>query len=167
MPAKSLPVVDVIFDDPAWAKSRLGCRKLVPDMIGLAWSMVPERPKGFIPEVSVTLANDAGIHVLNKDHRGKDKPTNVLSFHTWDHMNDIPDGIGSAPVGDIIIAFETIKREAKEQGKPLSHHFCHMIIHGFLHLLGYDHIRDHEAETMEALEIKILAKAGIPNPYNL
>lgn len=80
-------------------------------------------------------------------------------------MDDIPEGIGHVPIGEIIIAFETIKREAIEQNKSLSDHFSHMLIHGFLHLLGYDHIIDQDAEIMEALEVKILKKLDISNPY--
>lgn len=160
-----MPNVDILFDSPLWAKARLSCRKRVPLILETAWALVPQKPKGFDPEVTVTLSCDADIQILNRDHRGKDKPTNVLSFPDWDCMADIPAGIGAAPIGDIVIAFETIRREAHEQGKSLAHHFSHMITHGFLHLLGYDHIKSSDADEMEALEVKILRKMGVPNPY--
>jgi probable rRNA maturation factor len=106
-------------------------------------------------EFSLLLTNDTHIQQLNKDFRGQDNPTNVLSF---------PDDTGNY-LGDIAIALETIVREAKEQEKDFYHHFIHMLIHGLLHLQGYDHETDIEAEEMEALEIKILADMGIENPY--
>ncbi|MDD3020613.1 MAG: rRNA maturation RNase YbeY [Alphaproteobacteria bacterium] len=168
MPPKpsNAPIVDLLFDSPLWGKSRLGCRALVPSLIALSWKNVPDKPKGIIPEVTVTLTDDSYIQELNRDHRSKDKPTNVLSFPNFEHMSEIPSGIGEAPIGDIIVAFETVKRESIEQGKTFKDHLSHMIVHGFLHLLGYDHISAPQAEEMEALEVKILKKLDIPNPYN-
>ena len=158
-------LIDLIFDTPEWAKSKLSARKRVREVIDLTWSMVPKRPKGIKPELTVTLTNDKSIKILNRDYREKDKPTNVLSFPMWNNMAEIPNGAGEIPLGDIIIAFETIKREAIEQEKTLADHFTHMLIHGFLHLLGYDHIKEGDAELMESLEIKILKKLSISNPY--
>ena len=109
--------------------------------------------------------DDAAIQILNRDYRNKDKPTNVLSFPMFNAMSEISPQSGEIPLGDIFIAFETIKREATEQGKPLADHFTHMLVHGFLHLLGFDHITDAEAAVMESLEIKILKGLSIPNPY--
>ncbi len=168
MPPKpsQAPIVDLLFDSPFWGKSKLGCRSLVPMLVDLTWANVPKKPKGIIPEVTITLTDDSYIQELNRDHRSKDKPTNVLSFPNFENMTEIPAGIGEVPIGDIMVAFETVKRESIEQEKPLNHHFSHMIVHGFLHLLGYDHILDHQAEEMEALEVKILKKLDIPNPYN-
>jgi len=157
--------IDILFDAPEWAKSKLSARKRIKDVLELTWDNVPKRPKNVHPELTVTLTNDADIKILNRDYRAKDKPTNVLSFPMWDNMSEIPNGAGEIPLGDIIIAFETIAREAVEQEKTLANHFTHMLIHGFLHLLGYDHIIDKDAEKMEALEIKILKKLGIDNPY--
>lgn len=157
--------IDILFDSPEWAKSKLSARKRVTDVLNLAWGMVPKRPKGIEPELTITLTNDADIKILNRDYREKDKPTNVLSFPMWDHMSDIPNNAGAIPLGDIIIAFETIKREAIEQEKALADHFTHMLIHGFLHLLGYDHMNDKDAKAMESLEIKILKELSISNPY--
>lgn len=104
---------------------------------------------------TIKFTDDAEIQQLNKDFRGKDKPTNVLSF-----PNDSEDYLG-----DIAISIETIKREAVEQDKAYEHHMLHMIIHGFLHLLGFDHIDDEEAEEMESFEIAVLQEIGIKNPY--
>jgi probable rRNA maturation factor len=105
--------------------------------------------------VSILLTSDEKIQQLNRDFRNMDKPTNVLSF-----PSDEDDYIG-----DIAIAYETLEREAKEQDKDFIHHFIHMLIHGILHLYGYDHMNDNDAEKMESLEIKILADMGIENPY--
>lgn len=106
-------------------------------------------------DVAVVLSDDAQIRALNRDFRGKDAPTNVLSFPSDE----------SDEWGDILFAHETIAREAAEQGKTFHDHFCHLLVHGMLHLLGYDHIQEEEANEMEALEIAILAKLSIANPY--
>ena len=131
----------------------------------MAWDTLPKRPKGLIATLTVTLTDDAAIQILNRDYRHKDKATNVLSFPMWNSLNEIPSDIDETPLGDIIIAFETISREAKDQNKTLADHFSHMLVHGFLHLLGYDHIDDSDATIMESLEIKILKKLAIANPY--
>jgi probable rRNA maturation factor len=110
-------------------------------------------------EVSVTFCDDKAIRALNVEWRGKDQPTNVLSFPT-------PGAIERKPLlGDVIIAYETVSREAKEQGKALRAHAAHMVSHGFLHLIGYDHETAAEAERMEALERKIATALGFPDPY--
>ncbi|WP_237152687.1 rRNA maturation RNase YbeY [Oryzibacter oryziterrae] len=112
-------------------------------------------------ELSVVLTDDASIRLLNRDHRGKDSPTNVLSF-----PQDDPDSDAYGPLlGDIVVAHETVAREAIEGDLPFDNHFAHMIVHGFLHLVGYDHITDEEAEEMEGLETAVLARLGIPDPY--
>jgi probable rRNA maturation factor len=97
---------------------------------------------------------------LNHQYRGKDKPTNVLSFPA-----DLPPHIELPLLGDLIIATGVVTAEAAEQKKPLIAHWAHMVVHGCLHLLGYDHIDDDEAEEMEALETTIMAKLGYPDPY--
>ena len=115
-----------------------------------------EKAKG---AVTVVLADDAQVRELNRDYRKKDKATNVLSF---------PDGATYGDfisLGDIILAYETIAREADEQGKRFSHHAQHLVVHGVLHLMGYDHENDDDAETMERREVRILKGLAIANPY--
>lgn len=106
-------------------------------------------------ELAVVLADNAQVQRLNCEFRGKDKPTNVLSFPSDEE----------AEWGDIILAYEVIDAEAAEQGKSFHDHFCHLLVHGMLHLFGYDHIEQDEAEEMEAIEIEILSKLAIANPY--
>ena len=116
-------------------------------------------------ELAVMLTDDAGIRTLNSNWRGIDKPTNVLSFPALPPTG--PGGPDDAPrmLGDIAIAYETTRREADDEQKPFDHHLSHLAVHGFLHLIGYDHEKDDDAETMEALEREILAQLGIPDPY--
>jgi len=114
-------------------------------------------------ELAVLLCNDETIAGLNARWRGHDKPTNVLSFPASRLRSDLPDE--KTPLGDIAIAYETLAREAVEQGKLVSDHLSHLVVHGFLHLLGYDHHRGSEAERMERLERDILARMGIADPY--
>ncbi len=116
-------------------------------------------------ELAVMLTDDTGIRTLNNNWRNIDKPTNVLSFPALQ-----PTGEGSpddAPrmLGDIAIAYETTRREADEEQKPFNHHLSHLAVHGFLHLIGYDHENDDDAEDMEGLEREILSHLGIPDPY--
>ncbi|MXQ11879.1 rRNA maturation RNase YbeY [Microvirga makkahensis] len=112
-------------------------------------------------EASVMLTDDAHIRELNRTWRGKDKPTNVLSFPAPEQ----PGAAGPRHLGDIALAYETLVRESEEESKELAHHFAHLIVHGVLHLLGYDHEVEEEAEIMEALEVKALASLGIADPY--
>jgi probable rRNA maturation factor len=116
-------------------------------------------------ELAVMLTDDSGIRTLNSNWRGIDKPTNVLSFPALQPTGG--GGPDDAPrmLGDIAIAYETTRKEADDEQKPFDHHLSHLAVHGFLHLIGYDHEKDDEAEVMEALEQEILAQLGIPNPY--
>jgi len=113
-------------------------------------------------ELSIAFADDATVRDLNRDYRGQDKPTNVLSFESGDEA-DIPGE--PLMLGDVVLARETCAREAVEAEKTFADHLTHLVIHGVLHLLGYDHEVEAEAEEMEALEIAILADMGIDNPY--
>lgn len=136
-------------------------------------------------EVTLLLTTDARIRVLNRDWRGMDKPTNVLSFPQFPlspppasrakarihkgspaTVDQIAAFAGVTPVGDVILALQTIRREAKEQKKSIENHMIHLVVHGTLHLFGYDHIRAGDAKTMERLEVDILASLGYPDPYN-
>lgn len=110
-------------------------------------------------ELSIVLGNDDAIRILNRDYRGKDGPTNVLSFPAR--------AVGAGPrmLGDIVLAFETVAAEAAEQAKPVADHLRHLVVHGMLHLLGFDHETDADAERMESLETGILATMGISDPY--
>ncbi len=112
-------------------------------------------------EISVLFCDDAFIRELNRKWRGQDKPTNVLSFPAGGTGTPGPGCL----LGDIVIAFETTSRQALEAGKPLRDHVAHLLVHGFLHLIGHDHIEAAEAEAMEALERAILARLGIDDPY--
>ncbi len=112
-------------------------------------------------EVAVSLADDARVREANRDFRGKDAPTNVLSFPAAP-----PERIGSSPfLGDVILAYETLEKEAALEGKRIEDHLAHLVVHGLLHLIGYDHMTDDEAERMERLETAILASLAIADPY--
>ncbi|PSW09761.1 rRNA maturation RNase YbeY [Photobacterium sanctipauli] len=111
-------------------------------------------------ELTIRLVDEAESHALNHEYRGKDKPTNVLSFPF-----ESPPGVELDLLGDLIICRQVVEKEAKEQDKPLNAHWAHMVVHGSLHLLGYDHIEDDEAEEMEGLETEIMQKMGFDDPY--
>jgi len=111
-------------------------------------------------ELSIVLTDDAEQRVLNRDWRCIDKSTNVLSFPQIEPFWPV-----SGLLGDIIVARETLEREAAEQGVSVEDHFTHLVVHGFLHLLGYDHMDDDEALAMEGLETQILASLGVADPY--
>jgi probable rRNA maturation factor len=132
-------------------------------------------------EACIVLADDTLVQSLNRDYRGKDAPTNVLSFpfqqpagsaHSSDIGSDAAEprhlGPGVAEprhLGDVVLAAETVSREADAQDTPLLHHLQHLVVHGLLHLLGFDHDTDAQAEVMERLEVQILATLGVPDPY--
>ncbi len=115
-------------------------------------------------ELSMLFCDDAEIRALNAQWRGKDSATNVLSFPAA----DLSPGDAPGPLlGDIAVAFETVSREAALEGKPFDHHLTHLIVHGILHLLGYDHVGDGDAEVMENLERDILNELDVPDPYTV
>ncbi len=111
-------------------------------------------------QVSIEIVDEQLSQELNKTYRGKDKSTNVLSFAL-----EIPEDVEEDLIGDLAICAPLVEAEANEQGKAIMHHWAHLTIHGVLHLLGYDHIKDEEADKMESLEIKLLQRLNIPNPY--
>lgn len=115
-------------------------------------------------EISVVLADDALVQSLNRQYRGQDKPTNVLSFAALDGEEDLPPD-GPLLLGDVVLAFETTSREAEAEAKTLGDHLSHLLVHGVLHLLGYDHLEEADADEMEEQERVILANLGIADPY--
>ena len=153
------PIIDVSVEDERW-REVAGLQNLIEQAVGSALDCADGAPVTRA-EISLVLANDAQIAGLNQRYRGKSSATNVLSF-----PSGAPAAAGTAMLlGDVVVSFETINRESREHGKSFENHLCHLIVHGVLHLLGYDHEIESCAETMEALEISALAQIGVPNPY--
>jgi probable rRNA maturation factor len=150
------PSIDVLIDSELWSSQ--------PDaeaVVRRAVAAAVDEGSSQTGELAIVLTDDSAIRALNRDWRGMDKPTNVLSFPGGGNAPD-----DEAPhLGDVIIAYETTAREAQEEGKSLADHLTHLTVHGYLHLLGYDHETDGEAEAMERLESVILARLGVPDPY--
>lgn len=140
-----------------------GCSDFLPSEAQLTrWASAALQGRtAFIePELTVRLVAEDESQALNSDYRGKDYPTNVLSFPF-----EAPPEVPLELLGDLIICAQVVQREAVEQGKTAEAHWAHMVVHGCLHLLGYDHIKDDEADVMENLERQILASLGYPDPY--
>jgi probable rRNA maturation factor len=158
------PAVDVVIASTRWSKAPQAA-KLVRRTIAAA---APARARA--SELSVILTSNRAIGVLNRRWRGQDKPTNVLSFPAPRQATKRPSKratMRGAPrhLGDIVIAYETTAAEARAERKPFDHHLAHLAVHGFLHLLGYDHESDSEADAMERRERMILSRLGVPDPY--
>ncbi len=155
--------VDVLVEDPRW--EALGdLDALAARAVEAALAVARKAPAGELSgplELSLMLADDAALRALNRDWRSKDRPTNVLSFPA-PHQEGLP---GPRHLGDIAMAYETLAREAEQDGKSLTDHALHLIVHGTLHLVGYDHEEEAEAEAMEGLEVEALARLGVGNPY--
>ena len=144
--------VTVIVNDPRWkGQSR---RVQAAAKATLTHQSIPDA------DVTIVLSDDEEVQQLNKAYRGFDKPTNVLSFENGESVE------GRRQLGDIIIAFDTVERESRQQEKPLATHLVHLVVHGVLHLLGHDHEDENEAEVMESHEIAILGAMDIANPYD-
>ena len=124
------------------------------------WATSAVQPEGDEVEMTVRIVDETESHELNLTYRGKDRPTNVLSFPF-----ECPDEVELPLLGDLVICHQVVEREAAEQEKPLMAHWAHMVVHGSLHLLGYDHIEDDEAEEMESLETQIMQGLGFDDPY--
>ena len=153
------PLLSTLVECDAWNQHE-GFEALASEVIAAAVAATRIKlAKG--AEVSLLLCDDARIRDINREWRGLDKPTNVLSFPAAPRAL-----LAKSPaVGDIAIAYETVAREAVDEGKTFRDHYMHMVAHGFLHLLGYDHETDAEAEEMEGLEISILGALGVADPY--
>ncbi|MFI4935775.1 MAG: rRNA maturation RNase YbeY [Caulobacterales bacterium] len=147
-------MIEVVVEDEGWTAAEPWAEQLALDAAA-ATLRHEGRPAG--AGVVILLTHDVALRALNAQFRGKDAPTNVLSFPALEPNQD--------HLGDIALAFGVCEREAAEQGKPLADHLQHLTAHGVLHLLGYDHEEDAEAESMEARERAILAGLGVPDPY--
>lgn len=148
--------IGVLVNGTPWTRAIPGAAGLARRAARAAAAAARTGARG---EIAVVLADDATLKRLNRDYRGKDKPTNVLSF---------PLGAGGrpgAPLGDVVLARETLLAEAADQGKAPADHLVHLVVHGVLHLFGYDHRRPAGAKRMEALEIKVLRGLNVANPY--
>ncbi len=160
--------VDVVIEDQRWAEVDIALLAVratdaVLDRLGLEQSVF---------DITVLACDDARIAALNADFRGKPVPTNVLSWPSDERAAAVagemplpPDPVMDAELGDIAIAYDTCLREAEAAGSQFIHHSVHLLVHGTLHLLGFDHERDLDATLMEGLEVEILGKMGIDNPY--
>ena len=124
------------------------------------WATAAVQPQSDEVEMTVRIVDEAESHELNLNYRGKDRPTNVLSFPF-----ECPEEVELPLLGDLVICRQVVEREAQEQDKPVMAHWAHMVVHGSLHLLGYDHIEDDEAEEMESLETQIMTGLGFADPY--
>ncbi|MFC3086046.1 rRNA maturation RNase YbeY [Tabrizicola soli] len=166
-----MELVETLIEDARW--DGLGLARLAERAARAALAGVGLSGEGFA--IGLMGCDDARIAVLNADFRGKPQPTNVLSWPSEERgaefageAPDLPEpGAADDPesLGDIAIAWETCAAEAEAQGKPMGEHVTHLIVHGVLHLLGYDHIEDEDAALMEGLEVRILASLGVSDPY--
>lgn len=156
----ALPQIDIAINLPSWGSHETLLKLIEPALLQTSTAADLKWQEG--AELSFLFSGDAEVKSINAKWRNIDKPTNVLSFPGEEI--EIGDAAGLI-IGDIIFAFETIEREALEQDTKFEDHLTHLVVHGFLHLFGYDHIRDKDANQMEALETKILAKLGIEDPY--
>jgi probable rRNA maturation factor len=165
------PLVDLLIEDDRWQAVPL--ETLGESAVRAAFSVVNLTVEGF--EVTLLACSDHRISGLNEEFRGKAKATNVLSWPSEERGADHPGGIPLLPepgepddpetLGDIAIAWETVEREAEEAAIPLADHVAHLIVHATLHLLGYDHEDDRDADLMEGLEVRALALLSLPDPY--
>lgn len=158
----ALSEIDVAIDDERWVTTVPDLDALVTRAVEAALAIASQASAHSV-EVSILLTSDVAVRELNRAWRGKDAPTNVLSFPAPPQ----PVHAGAArPLGDVVLAYDTMLRESAEQSKPLSDHLAHLLVHGTLHLLGQDHETGKaEAEAMEALEIVALRTLGVPDPY--
>lgn len=150
--------VDVVRHAETWLEAGI-TDALIERAARASLAAIPSLPSGNY-EIAVVLTNNTDMRTLNRTWRGKDAPTNVLSFPTGETLN------GTPFLGDVVLAYETTLEEARKDNLTLSDHVSHLVVHGVLHLLGFDHAADGEAERMEAIERKALATLGIADPYS-
>lgn len=171
---KSKIVVNTIINDDQWLENvDFDAIKVVDEVKDLTFSYVADAAEHALLKtdktfsVNVCLSNDEEVQQLNKQFRGLDKPTNVLSFANIDDDEfwDMLPKNSEVELGDIILSFDTLQSEANMKNISVYAHFCHLLVHGFLHILGFDHQEDEEAEEMESFETEILAAFSIDNPY--
>jgi probable rRNA maturation factor len=149
-------MIEVEVEDPAWTAALADADSVARRAGEAALEGAPTSAASG-GAVTVLLTDDAAVRALNRDFRGKDSATNVLSFPAPDTARP--------HLGDVALGYGVCAREASDQGKPLEHHLAHLTVHGVLHLLGYDHEADAEAEAMEQLERSVLDRLGVPDPY--
>ena len=170
----SQPVVDLVIEEDGWLSALPTVADVTEQGAALALERLPESGSGF--EICVLACNDARISQLNTEFRGKPRATNVLSWPAFDLAPSAPGEIPALPpkstrpdapvfLGDVAIALETVQREAIAASKPLKNHVLHLILHGSLHLLGYDHETPEDAGRMEGIESQCLTALGLPDPY--
>ena len=166
------PVVDLVIEDEAWISALPGLADVAETAARMALDVLPEGLRD--AEICVLACNDGRIAGLNGDFRGKPVPTNVLSWPAQDLAPASPGGVPALPsapetgplmLGDVAIALQTTAREAENASRPLKSHVLHLILHGALHLLGYDHETPEDAEVMEGIERRAMMSAGYPDPY--
>ncbi|HET7849672.1 MAG TPA: rRNA maturation RNase YbeY [Pseudolabrys sp.] len=156
--ARASPAIEIQVTSARWKRQKAAERTVRKALAAAAGATRTDAG-----EISIVLTDDRTIRTLNRDWRGIDAPTNVLSFPAPARNGNA----GPAPLGDIVIAFETLRRESTEEGKPFLHHLSHLAVHGFLHLIGYDHRSDKQAAVMERLERAILAQLKVADPYRV
>ena len=160
--------VALTIDAPAWRRHLADPEGVCRRAFAATLERVPTPPWLARTEIGVLLADDATVRRLNADHRGEDRATNVLSFPTFEHILEVAPGHlppGPVPLGDVVLALETVLAEAAAERKPFLDHVSHLLVHGCLHLLGCDHETAEDQARMEGLERVILAQLGIPDPY--
>jgi probable rRNA maturation factor len=154
--------IDVALDDDRWAGVVPDLEAFVVRAVQAGFAIAPNAPTGPV-EVSILLTDDSAVQALNQTWRAKDKPTNVLSFPAAAQPTR---GGAPTPLGDVVLAYDTMLRESVEQSKPLADHLAHLLVHGTLHLLGQDHeTGEAEADAMEGLEVAALRTLGVSDPY--
>ena len=154
--------IDVALDDDRWAGVVPDLEAFVVRAVQAGFAIAPNALTGPV-EVSILLTDDSAVQALNRTWRAKDKPTNVLSFPAAAQPTY---GGAPTPLGDVVLAYDTMLRESVEQSKPLADHLAHLLVHGTLHLLGQDHeTGEAEADAMEGLEVAALRTLGVSDPY--